>query len=317
MAVDRSGKPEMSVMPNYMRQAAFTLALVAGLLGLTPRFALAWGDEGHEIVALVADQFLEAAVRTKVAAMLAADTDNLTTHDVASAATWADRYRDSDRNGARQRYEQTWRWHFVNVELDNPNLDLECFGHPPLPAGTVASNGPSQACIVDKVEQFEAELADPRTDPEERAVALKFVLHLVGDLHQPLHAADDHDAGGNRKRVVANAFRPGNLHHFWDVEFVERLGTDPRQVADAIFPGIADEQRRAWSAGAVSDWVMEAFGIARNDAYGLLGERGGNGVYFLDDRYIDTAVRDVRLQLSRAGIRLALMLNKALRLPLP
>jgi hypothetical protein len=76
--------------------------------------------------------------------MLAADPDDLTTHDIASEATWADRYRDSDRNGSRQHYEQTWRWHFVNVELGDPNLDTACFGHLPLPAGTVASNGPSQ-----------------------------------------------------------------------------------------------------------------------------------------------------------------------------
>ena len=113
-------------------------------------------------------------------------------------------------------------------------------------AGMVASNGPTQACVVDKIEQFAAELADPKTDPEERLIALKFILHLVGDLHQPLHAADDHDPGGNRKHVAADGFQPGNLHHYWDVEFVEHLGTDPRQVAGAIVAGISDEQRRAW-----------------------------------------------------------------------
>ena len=172
-------------------------------LAFGPRPAAAWGDEGHEIIALVADRFLETAVRTKITAMLAADADTLTAHDIISEATWADRYRDSDRNGSRQHYEQTWRWHFVNIELADPKLVRACYGHPPLPAGTVASNGPAQACVVDKVEQFAAELADPRTDPEERLVALKFVLHLVGDLHQPLHAADDHDADGNRKRGSA------------------------------------------------------------------------------------------------------------------
>jgi len=297
-------------MSNYVRRFAF--ALVAGSFVLTPQSAIAWGDEGHKIIALVANRFLEAAVRTKIAAMLAADPGNLTAHDIASEATWADRYRDSDRNGARQRYEQTWRWHFVNIELSDPNLDMPCNGHPPLPAGTVASNGPAQACVVDKIDQFAAELADPRTDPEERLVALKFVLHLVGDLHQPLHAADDHDAGGNRKRVVAEGFRPGNLHHFWDVEFVERLGTDPRQVTAAIVAGIADEQRRAWSAGTIWEWTMEAFELARRDAYGRLTGPSANGVYPLDTGYIDAAVKDVRMQLGRAGVRLAAVLNKAL-----
>jgi hypothetical protein len=244
--------------------------------------------------------------------VLAADPDDLSAHDIASAATWADQYRDSDRNGARQRYEQTWRWHFVNVELDDPNLDTACFSHPPLPAGMVASNGPPQACIVDKVEQFVAEFADPRTDPEERLVAMKFVLHLVGDLHQPLHAADDHDAGGNRKNVVAEGFRPGNLHHFWDVEFVDRLGTGPREVAGAIIAGISDDQRRAWSQGTPADWVMESFGLARDHAYGLLPMPSANGVYVLDAGYVDAAVKDVQMQLARAGVRLAVVLNKTL-----
>src|SRR5580765_5110154 len=173
------------------RFGVIALVLVTASVALSPRSALAWGDEGHRIVALVADQFLETAIREKIAAMLAADADTLTAHDIASAATWADRHRDSDRNGDRQHYQQTRNWHFVDVELGDPNLDRACLGHPALPAGTVASNGPAETCIVDKIEQFVAELADPHTDPDERLVALKFVLHLVADLHQPLHAADD------------------------------------------------------------------------------------------------------------------------------
>ena len=86
---------------------AFTVALLALCVALTPQSALAWGDEGHRIIARVADRFLDPAVREKIAAMLAADPDNLTARDIASEATWADRYRDSDRNGNRQHYEQT------------------------------------------------------------------------------------------------------------------------------------------------------------------------------------------------------------------
>ncbi len=294
------------------RFGVLALALVACSVALMPRSALAWGDEGHRIVALVADQFLETAVRTKIAAMLAADADTLTAHDIASAATWADRYRDFDRNGDRQHYQQTRNWHFVDVELGDPNLDRACFGHPAQPAGTVASNGPAQACVVDKVEQFVVELADPRTDPEERIVALKFVLHLVADLHQPLHTADDHDADGNRKRVTASGFRPGNLHHFWDTEWVRRLGDDPRQIANTLTAAISDEQRQAWSYRSAADWAMESFAVARKDAYGLLPEPSTRGGYVLDAGYVDAAVTDVRLQLSRAGVRLALVLNKAL-----
>jgi hypothetical protein len=62
-------------------------------------------------------------------------------------------------------------------------------------APTASVHSPTDACIVDRIEQFEAELANPETAPEKRLVTLKFLLHLVGDVHQPLHAADDHDAG--------------------------------------------------------------------------------------------------------------------------
>jgi hypothetical protein len=303
-------------MPSLRRTRRSIYAFIFGLfvfcIALAPRPAFAWGDEGHEIIALVAERFLDPAVRERIAAMLAADTDHLTAHDIASEATWADRYRDSDRRGSGQHYGQTYQWHFVDIELGDPNLDRACFGHPPLPAGTVASNGPAQACVVDKIEQFAAELADPRTDPEERLVALKFILHLVGDLHQPLHAADDHDAGGNRKRVTADGFRPGNLHHFWDTEWVRRLGDDPREIANALTAAVSDEQRQVWSRGTVSDWAMESFAVARKDAYGLLPEPSTRGFYVLDARYIEAAVRDVQAQLSRAGVRLAVVFNKVL-----
>ena len=109
----------------------------------------------------------------------ATDTDSLTAHDIASAATWADKFRDSNTNGARQKTRQ---WHFVDIELIAPDLDQACFNHPALPPGTVASNGPADDCVVDKIEEFAAELANPATDLEEQVVALKFLLHFVGVL---------------------------------------------------------------------------------------------------------------------------------------
>jgi hypothetical protein len=165
---------------------ALAVALAASVC-LIPQSALAWGDEGHRIIALVTDRFLEPPVRDRVKAMLAVDPDDLTAHDIASEATWADRYRDLDRRGSRQHYEQTRRWHFVNIELPDANLDAACNGRPLMPpgTGTLASNGPAQACVADKIDQFTAELADPKTDPEERLVALKFVLHRIGPSSSP------------------------------------------------------------------------------------------------------------------------------------
>jgi S1/P1 Nuclease len=79
-----------------------------------------------------------------------------------------------------------------------------------------------------------AELADPQTDAEERIAALKFLLHFVGDLHQPLHSADDNDRGGNDKRASVDGFNAGNLHSYRDTQFVVSLGEDAKTVASDL-----------------------------------------------------------------------------------
>jgi hypothetical protein len=270
---------------------------------------LAWGDEGHEVIGLIARTYLAPGTREKVDAMLAADPDTLTAHDIASAATWADKYRDSGRNGARK---NTSQWHFVDIEISAPDLDRACFGHPAIQSGTPASNGPEQDCVVDKIDEFAAELANPATDPAERIMALKFLLHLVGDVHQPLHAADDHDRGGNDKRVSASRLKAGTLHHYWDTVWVEQLGPDPQRIAAALIGRISDGDVRAWSQGAPSDWAMESFRVAKDDAFGRLPAPNARGSYRLSNDYVAVATRDVAMQLSRAGVRLAFVLNGAL-----
>src|SRR5262249_12580125 len=125
--------------------------------------AAAWGDEGHEIVGVIAYGFLKPAARQKVDALLAADRDRLTAPDFVSRTTWADKFRDSDRHSTKIHYNATHNWHFVDTELDDGNMDAACHQHPPLPAGTVASVGPAEACVVDKITQFAAELRSPST----------------------------------------------------------------------------------------------------------------------------------------------------------
>jgi hypothetical protein len=289
-----------------------TFALALSINLAHPRAAVAWGDEGHQVVALVAQSFLDPDVRKKVTALLAADTDPLTPHDIANAATWADKYRDANIDNSRQRTRQ---WHFVDIELDAPNFDEACFNHPSIPSGTPASNGPAGDCVADKVQEFAGELADPSTDLEEQVVALKFLLHFVGDLHQPLHDSDDRDRGGNDKRVSAAGFRAGNLHHYWDTEFVDQLGPDAKTIASDLIGHITTDQLMQWQAGDVADWAQESFRIAMSDAYGQLPEPNARGSFRLSDDYVTEATQDVSLQLSKAGVRLALILNKAFRKP--
>jgi hypothetical protein len=107
--------------------AAGTLALALAANTAQPRQAFAWGDDGHKVIALIAQSFLQADVSKRVNALLAADTDSLTAHDIASAATWADKFRDSNIGGARLKTRQ---WHFVDIEISAPDLDKACFNHP-------------------------------------------------------------------------------------------------------------------------------------------------------------------------------------------
>ena len=271
----------------------------------------AWGDEGHEIVGLIAAHFLTPEVKQQVDAMLGADTDGLTTHDVAAEATWADKFRDSDRNTTKVHYNQTHNWHFVDIELAQPDLDSACNGHPPVPSGTPASLGPEVDCVVDKIDEFAAELQAGNTSPAERLAALKFLLHFVGDIHQPLHASDDHDQGGNAKRVSAKGFKAGNLHHFWDTEFVQQLGTDPQTVANQLIGRISNADATQWSAGTPSDWALESFQVAKTGVSGTLPAPTTTGSYRLPTTYVKAADQTVATQLSKAGVRLAAVLNKA------
>ena len=278
--------------------------------------AHAWGDEGHEIIGLIAAHYLSAPVRARVQAMLAQDDSGLTSdRSIASEATWADRYRDSDRHGSRVRYEHTWRWHFVDLEVGaaHPDLARACYGEPPLPAGTPASAGPARDCVVDKIAQFSHELADPATAAPERLRALQFLLHLIGDLHQPLHASDDHDAGGNRVRVQWDGQAPGSLHQYWDTVFVQGLGADPRAVAAELIAHITPADRQAWARGDAQRWAWQSYELARSIAYGWLPAPDARGHYRLSSRYAARAEQVVALQLSRAGVRLAAQLNRDLQ----
>jgi hypothetical protein len=284
------------------------------MLAAMPQQAAAWGDDGHMTVALIAQNYLTPKARTTVTAMLAADTDSLTKHDIASEATWADKFRDSDNR--KDHYDETERWHFVDLEISKPDLTTVCFGRVPLPAGTLASNGPAVACVVDKINQFAVELAASGTDAEEKLFALKFLLHFVGDLHQPLHSSDNHDRGGNDVKVSADGINHKSrdeLHGYWDTQFVEGIATPPSALAAKLLAQITSAQVTEWEQGTPDDWAMQAYGISKQDAYGNPPLSKAKTSNHLDAAYVAKAEADVALQLSRAGVRLASILNKALK----
>jgi hypothetical protein len=291
------------------RLAAAAAALIALL---APAASLAWGDQGHMVVALVANHYLKPEVRQKVTNPLAGDTTNLTPdHSIASEATWADKYRDSDRNTTHVRYNATHEWHFVDIEISDGDIDSACFGHPALASGTAASDGAARDCVVDKINQFAAELGNPTTSADEKRMALQFLLHFVGDLHQPLHASDDHDQGGNAKKVKADGIATGKLHHYWDAEFVKLLGSSPNTVANKLIATIKPAQIAAWSKGSPETWATQSYDASKLYAYGGLGSASA-GKYTLSPSYVTRATNSTARQLGRAGVRLAKILNAAL-----
>lgn len=272
--------------------------------------ALAWGAEGHRVVALIAQTYLQPAVRALIAKMLADDARNtLTAHDIVEASIWADRIREENADGAKH---GTSQWHFVDIEITHPDEDTACFGHPALPPGQPAYPGIPKDCVIDKLVQFQDELASRDTSSAERIKALKFVLHLVGDLHQPLHAADDMDRGGNAKKVDTVEGRSENLHSFWDTTVVERLGQDTNVVATDLAAKITPDERTRWARGTPAEWARESFELGKADAYGQLPPPSPDGDYRLTDAYEATATNDAALQISKAGVRLAAVLNASL-----
>jgi S1/P1 Nuclease len=268
--------------------------------------ACAWGDLGHKTTALLAYRHLSPRARSALDALLVSDTDTLTAPDFASRATWADKYRND--------HPETAAWHFIDIEIDHPDMASACYGFPTLPHATPASEGPAQDCVVNKIEQFAAELKSPATAPAERLLALKFLIHFVGDLHQPLHAADHEDRGGNCIGLEFGSRHGHNLHAYWDVGVVEALGRSAEQIADKLDPPITWREMRLWAAGTPRDWAMESFEIAWRDVYALPSRptcRAGGSVV-LSEAYQLKARQDAAALLQKSAIRLASILNAAL-----
>jgi hypothetical protein len=160
-----------------MRMKIVLSAILAACLAV-PTQALAWGSEGHVLVAAIARSRLTPDTLAKVDAILAQDKDASTPSDMLSKSYWADVWRDHG-------HRETALWHYADIELDNPDYDAACYGHPP--SMVPASAGPAQACVVERANAFADELGGPMTAPAERILALKYVLHFLGDMHQPLH----------------------------------------------------------------------------------------------------------------------------------
>jgi hypothetical protein len=271
--------------------------------------AAAWGDLGHRVTALIAYRHLLPKARTQLDALLMSDPDPLTAPDFASRATWADKYRNGHR--------ETAAWHFVDIEIDQPDLQGACHGFPPLAPSQIASQGPAQDCVVNKIDEFTAELSSPATSAAERLFALKFLIHFLGDLHQPLHTSDHQDKGGNCIALMPPQDEQTNLHAYWDVAVVEALGPSAAQIADKLDASLGAADIKQWTLGTPQSWALETFEIGRRDVYALssLPTCQKSGSVSLSSEYQLQAKQDAAVQLLKAAVRLAAVLNTALGSP--
>lgn len=228
-------------------------------------------------MAHIAAQALNPRARQQVARLLGGEAEAM----MVLNASWADEIRDARPS--------TSTWHYVNIELNEPGYDArrDC------PAGD---------CVVAQISRDQAVLASGRGD---RVEALKFLIHFVGDEHQPLHVADDHDRGGNA-RLLRYRGRPVSLHHVWDDEVVSALGRDPALIAGSIWQNLTPQQKRDDAKGTPAAWANDSFIAAR----GIYAGVWGNSV---PGDYADRQKALTRAQLAKAGLRLAAILNATLR----
>jgi len=280
--------------------ARWAAALCAALSAPT----LGWGPQGHRTVGAIADRLLTPPARAAVMEILADDRDKFDNPShrttLESVSVWADEIRGT--SAARP------AWHYDDIPV--------CGSEPK------SRYCPDGQCNTEQLKRLIAVLADTRAAPRERDEALKWVVHLLGDIHQPLHAADNDDHGGNRVAVALEGVKTRgreNLHRVWDNDLVTLvLHTRGHQKPPRNIDALAAEARTLAGEAGQGDpdsWASESNHLARNVAYrypGFVCNRVPPGIVMLDGAYQEQAEAIVRERLLLAGARLATLLNQTL-----
>lgn len=251
--------------------------------------SFAWGYKGHRIVADIALNHLSPA-RQNLIVLLGND-------DLAAISTWADEVRP-------QRPE-SYGWHFVDIPKDAVGFSEErdCYRpdekHP-------ASQTDHHNCVVDRIIIFKQVLADKTASPADRLEALRFLVHFVGDIHQPMHAIDE-GRGGNDVHVTEfGSSQCGkyscNLHYEWDTGLIEHTGRSEQEYVAYLEQLITAKKLQA--GGTPESWANESLRLAKQ---AWLADGGA-----IDEAYYKANITVVDERLALAGLRLAGMLNEVL-----
>ncbi len=237
--------------------------------------ALAWGPQAHKAIGWIADQHLTSEVKYTLASRY-----NISSLE--RVATWADTVRKKKHQGP---------WHYVNIEEGELfyNKDRDCR---------------KGQCVVEKIINFTQVLENSTSSNEDKTAAIKYLAHLVGDAHQPLHAGNHKDRGGNSIAIQFHGNKT-NLHALWDSGLLQRsYGKMPR-YAKRLNHAITPQSISEWNNLSTEVWINESRLFAMEHVYKLPGQ--------LTKEYIQRSREIVDLRIQQAGIRLALILNQALK----
>lgn len=252
------------------------LGALAALVMSVSMSAEAYGPTGHRVIAELASRHLTPQATAAVKELLGEEF-------MAEAANWPDEMRSAP--------DEYWRrtantYHYINLPDGQTYEESE-----KNPAGDALT----------ALAAFTATLKDPSAALEDRQLALRFIIHIVGDLHQPLHAGRAEDWGGNRIDVVWFE-EMSNLHKVWDEDLINYKLLSFTEWVRFLEPKISPEEIVEWQKAQPTDWVRELIAM-RGEIYDV-----GNAIFSYDYVYRYTPV--IKSQLSKGGIRLAGYLNQ-------
>jgi endonuclease G, mitochondrial len=308
---------------SWFRKAVAWVAV--GFL-MAPGLALSYGLEGHETVALIAQSRLSGKVIDKIKAIKNAKFDvkdvlsdekppfdfidknlvkfiNDSSVNLANVALWPDGFK------FKPGMEASKEWHFIDLPITKDITEKD------FPEYCKDRN-----CVVDQIYDQLAILKDDSSDPAKRFEALCYVVHFCGDIHQPLHCADDNDRGGNNKKVLyMNIKKPVNLHSVWDTKIIQTYmrenGEKTNQdFANDIIKNDIPKDTSDWTNSRPEDWAMESYDLAKNKIYPAYYD-AGPGTPKLGQDYVDEMSPVIKDQLAKGGVRLAYLLEQALGNP--
>jgi hypothetical protein len=262
------------------------------LLSFLPSQLFAWGPEGHAIVADLAASRLTPAARKNLKLLLGRNS-------LASVASWADQ--------VRKERDESYDWHFVDIPKDASAFSQErdCFRPQDKHKDALTDR---HNCVVDRIEMFSKILGDENASREQRLEALKWIVHFVGDIHQPLHAIDTARGGNDIKLPVFGSAQcgqyPCNLHWAWDTLLLQHTGYSEHHYVDVLQKLITTEQLEQKAAGSPADWANESHLQARQ-----ILDRNATAI---DQSYYNAYIPLVNEKLALAGLRLAMLLNDEL-----